>query len=369
MPHNITIFNNLIDGYGRVIPGAIGIMLGSVHDTITEYNDITDGYHAGYNLCALGCIYGNPASGSYHGAANNLVSWNHIWNIMQGMSGDGGTLYLNTGTAQSGGFQGQANIAANNLVHDTTDDAIFDGYTSGTTGGGQGIYLDANSGNILVANNVVYRVSEDTMFLSVGPYANGSAHIIRNNIFAFGRKGLAGHSTPSWYGGSGTPCPTVPPESAVILGFYMLGNLFYFDRTDQSTTPAFYVQEGCSSLCGGTNYTDLEKWDRNVFYRTDGAFGTCTLGSGCQPFHNQTLQTACQDQPSNWTFGQFSAWQGSLNGLIMGEDPNGSVSTNLSLSSYFGPTNILSNNFTGHLSTSPGFGFDSTQTNNTVSSA
>lgn len=360
MPHNVTIFNNLIDGYGRVIPGAIGIMLGSVHDTITEHNDITDGYHAGYNLCALGCIYGNPTA-SYHGAANNLVSWNHVWNMMQGMTGDGGTLYLNTGTAQSGGFQGQANIVANNLVHDTTDDAIFDGYTSGTTGGGQGVYLDANSGNILVANNVVYRVSENTMFLSVGPYANGSAHIIRNNIFAFGRKGLPGHSTPSWY--SGTSCPTVPPESNVLLGFYMLGNLFYFDRTDASTNPAFYVQEGCSSLCGGTNYTDLENWDRNVFYRTDGAFG-----SYASAFHNQTAQTACADQPSNWTFGTFSSWQGSLNGVSMGEDPNGSATFNLGGVNYF--NGATSATFTGTLGTSPpGFGFDATQTNSTVSNA
>ncbi len=368
MPHNVTIFNNLIDGYGRVIPGAIGIMLGSVHDTLVEHNDITDGYHAGYNLCALGCLYGNPTTANYHGAANNLVSWNHIWNMMQGMTGDGGTLYLNTGTAQSGGFQGQANIAANNLVHDTTDDAIFDGYTSGTTGGGQGIYLDANSGNILVTNNVVYRVSENTMFLSVGPYANGSAHIIRNNIFAFGRKGLAGHSTPSWYGGSS--CPTIPPESNVILGFYMLGNLFYFDRTDQEPTnpPAFYVQQGCSSLCGGTNYTDLENWDRNVFYRTDGAFGTCTLGAGCEPFHNQTTPTpACLTQPPNWTFGTLSSWQTSLNGVSMGEDPNGSATFNLGGVNYF--NSATSGTFTGTLGISPGFGFDATQTNGTVSSA
>jgi hypothetical protein len=360
MPHNITIFNNLIDGYGRVIPGAIGIMLGSVHDTITEHNDITDGYHAGYNLCALGCLYGNPTSGNYHGAANNLVSWNHIWNIMQGMSGDGGTLYLNTGTAQSGGFQGQANIVANNLVHDTTDNAIFDGYSSGTAGGGQGIYLDANSGNILVANNVVYRVSEDTMFLSVGPYANGSAHLIQNNIFAFGRKGLSGHSTPAWY--SASQCPTVPPESAVILGFYMLGNLFYFDKTD-TNSPAFYVQQGCSSICGGTNYTDLEKWDRNVFYRTDGNFGTYTLA-----FHNQTTQTpACLTQPSDWTYGLFSAWQGSLNGLTMGEDPNGSGTFNLGGASYF--NSATSATFTGTLGMSPGFGFNYSQTNSTVTNA
>jgi hypothetical protein len=51
----------------------------------------------------------------------------------------------------------------------------------------------------------------------------------------------------------------------------------------------------------------------------------------------------------------------------MGEDPNGSATFNLGGANYF--NSATSSTFTGTLGMSPGFGFDYSQTNSTVTNA
>jgi len=50
---------------------------------------------------------------------------------------------------------------------------------------GAGIYLDAETAGVTVENNLVYRVSSQTMNMSNGPAQAGAPNIIQNNIFAY----------------------------------------------------------------------------------------------------------------------------------------------------------------------------------------
>ena len=80
----------------------------------------------------------------------NIVSqYNHIWNTMQGVTSDGGTLYYNVGAGMG---SGSGDKILNNLVHDTTDSSIIDKTgglnVAGSGYGGEGIYLDIQSAGV-----------------------------------------------------------------------------------------------------------------------------------------------------------------------------------------------------------------------------
>lgn len=82
-------------------------------------------------------------------------------------------------------------------------------------------------------------------------------------------------------------------------------NLFYFDRYTMSSPP-FYSQGGCT-YSGGFPYTDYQRWNNNLYWRTDGAFINDT-----QAFHVQSAAgpaNLCSKVPSRWTFYSFSDWQ------------------------------------------------------------
>lgn len=100
---NITAKNNIIQGYSRVFADGEGIAEGNGHDMTFSNNEITDGDHAGISVCTTQCA---PFTANAH----NIVSqYNHIWNVMQGLTSDGGTLYYNTGgdrlLAEEEGFE------------------------------------------------------------------------------------------------------------------------------------------------------------------------------------------------------------------------------------------------------------------------
>jgi hypothetical protein len=287
VPQFNTVQNTVIEGYGRMFPGAGGIAQGSGHDNTYTHNDIYDGYHDGIGVCMLGCI---PGTKNSSGSFNNVASFNHVYNIYKGTTDDGGAIYFNVGNAN---FTAKGNQILNNRIHDTTDASIMDsdGY------GGLGIYLDIQSGLVTVQNNLVYRTSGANFLMPQGPPAPNQQNTLKNNIFAFGRVGTITQGTPMAYPSG--QCPLSP-----ILGFNATNNIFYFDRTEKWNE--FFFQRGFSYPCGFP-YTQYENFQSNIYWRTDGTFATDT-----QAFHTST---SFNNSIQYWVYYTFSQWQS-----VVGED-------------------------------------------------
>ena len=253
--HSVTVQNNIVQGYSRVSlrpakasprPTATTFPM----STTTSPTAITPAFP-----CALSCP-GNPANGS-----NLLSQYNHIWNIMQGVTSDGGVLYYNVGNSKSSGM---GNRVLNNLVHDATDSSIIDlqgcggSRCPGSAYGARGIYLDAYSAGVLVENNVVYNMSEYAVFKNEGLPPGAPPNTFRNNIFAHAKKAMIGMQNP-WSKGCGSS-PTVRAN--------ITNNIFYFDHDESS---GFYLNSGCAWSCG-LDYRKFLNFQGNLYWRTDGGF-------------------------------------------------------------------------------------------------
>jgi hypothetical protein len=202
---------------------------------------------------------------------------------------DLGAIHLRTGNSV---FTAAGNRVLNNKVHDVTDASALDadGY------GGHGIYMDQQTGLVDVENNLVYRVSDGAVNIAQAPPAPNQANTIKNNILAFGRLSIINDSDPYKSGG-------VPPTP--IQTFVATNNLFYFDRHTMSSPP-FYSQGGCT-YSDGFPYTDYQRWNNNLYWRTDGAFINDTQAFHVQPAAGPA--NLCSKIPSRWTFYSFSDWQ------------------------------------------------------------
>jgi hypothetical protein len=153
--------------------------LANGHDVTIRHNDVTDGYHGGLSVCLMGCVPHN---------ANGLkiaAEYNHIWNVMQGVTSNGGAIYFSVGSPSGTGAD---NRIVSNLVHDVTDSSVIDSGVAGYGFGGHGIQLDNLSAAIHIENNVVFRVTDSTVALSKGAPQGYPDNSFRNNIFSAGRK-------------------------------------------------------------------------------------------------------------------------------------------------------------------------------------
>jgi Putative Ig domain len=296
-----TVQNNVISGFGRVTPGAFGIMQGDAHDNTYTHNDIYDGYQVGIKICALSCI---PGVSNSHGAYNDVASYNHVYNLGEGILDDFGGIYFNTAPTSTG------NQALNNKVHDMNDASALDadGY------GGQGIYLDANTANVLIENNLVYRASATTESETCGPQTPNTTNTIKNNIFAYGKLGIKQEGC-------------VPPASGV-LQFSFTNNLVYYDRG--------YVQTGFA-YCNGGPCTEAMKYADNMYCYAPGA--SCALPTN--PFYTTSSAGRTQSQ----YYSSLSTWQNQT-----GED-SGSVVKNPGFANPVYPNDDYT------LTESPGVGF------------
>jgi hypothetical protein len=342
MPYAITVQNNIIQGYSRVFADGEGISTGSMHDSTFSHNDITDGYHAGISVCSIGCSAAKTSAGT-----SSVVSeYNHIWNVMQGITADGGTLYYNVGNATRSGL---GNKIRHNKIHDVTDSSIIDQGVHGSGYGGAGIYLDIQSGDVDVAYNVVYRVSASSFYEGEGPAPGQPPNHVRNNIFAYARQSMTFE-----YEKQPDAC------NAPNLRMNMIGNIFYFDRDDRSS-PSFYVETGCAYACGQA-YDRFQNLQGNLYWRRDGLFG-----SYGKQFHVATAEAGCTN-PSQWDFLTFAQWQGTpiIHGIPvpMLEDvsPAGLIAD-----PNFGNPVYPADDFT--LAASPIPAFDAVQTNDTIANA
>ena len=286
VPQSNIVQNTVVEGYGRVFPGSKGISQGQGHDNLYTHNDVYDGYKGAIKICYCANSDVNPPFTN-----NNVVSFNHVYNLFQGIMNDSGSIYMGVGTP-SPPQSGTGNKMLNNKVHDVNDASVMDsdGY------GGDGLYADDFSGQVDMENNLVYRVSGNAISFS-GPRAgSGQSSTVKNNILAFAQQSMLNAYDPYSFG-------TVPP---LPMFFTASNNLMYFDRR---ASDSFYVQGGCTYA--GEAYTNYEIWSSNLFWRTDGAFAT-----DAKAFHVQQSQNPsnnCGDKNS-WTNYAFAGWQG------LGED-------------------------------------------------
>ncbi len=290
VPYSITIENNVIEGYGRVIPSAFGIGSGVGHDNLFTHNDVYDGYHCAISISEN--LPDNVAPGG-HGDFNNTISFNHVFNLLQGIMNDGGSIRIQGGNSVSDAV---GNKILNNKIHDVTDASIQDpdGY------GGHGIYLDNQTGQVDVENNLVYRVSASGIYAAHGPAKHGEASTITNNIFAFARASMVQEGFPYENGDWGAQA-----HRSMILS----NNIFYFDRNENSPLQPFRVQAGCT-YADMFAYSDYQDFTSNLYWRTDGTFA-----SEPHAFHQQLAPSGpnvpnapCSASKSDWTFYLFSQW-------------------------------------------------------------
>ena len=286
VPQSTTVRNNVVEGYGRTIPASFGIGQGMGHDNLYTHNDVYDGYH-----CAISTSQSIAAMTvpSGIGNANNVISFNHVYNLLQGIMNDGGSIRIDGGNAV---FTAAGNKIINNKIHDVTDASIMDanGY------GGHGAYMDDHTGLVDVENNLIYRVSGSGIYTPHGPALPKSANTIKNNIVAYAQSSLVSDTGPY------TDVNTVEPAFAVT------NNLFYFDRSADSMPP-FRAVAGCLYSVG-IPFSSFLSFSSNLYWRTDGGFA-----SDAKAFHVQTTpgtgpNAPCSDDRSTWTFYTFAGWQG-----------------------------------------------------------
>jgi len=294
--------------------------------------------------------------------------YNHLRDLMQGITCDGGSLYYNIGNATS---SGTGNVISNNLVHDVTDSSIIDGrQLRGYGYGGEGLYLDDQSANVDVENNVVYHTSGHSLHFSKGIAPGQSYNIFRNNIASLALKGMFWQGVP-WPNGCYSGGPHVR----------MLWNIFNFDQNETPTDPiySFYVVSGCTNSCG-RDYQQFQDWEGNSYWRTG------TPGSGPLFCNDQYAFAVISSQPSDgscpnvtkknplawltfdqpdqgvdtWQYGQPPYPPGPP--VNMNEDPGGTCSWNPQFGTSGKPTDYL-------LNSGPPTPFQFTNTNDTIENA
>lgn len=206
--HN-RIHNNLIAHGGRMHPAGIGVWVGASPYNVISHNEICDFYYTGISL---GWAWGYFNAG----AQGNIIEYNHVHHIGQGVLSDMGATYslsLSPGAVQR-----------YNVFHD------IESYSYG----GWGIYFDEGTGDMLAENNLVYRCS------SAGFHQHyGINNIVRNNIFAFNRDSQV-----------------MRTRAEDHLSFTFERNIVIWDRGPL-----------LASNWSGNNY----KFQKNLYWRTDGA--------------------------------------------------------------------------------------------------
>jgi hypothetical protein len=301
VPQHFLVQNNVVSGYGRVIPASFGIGQGVGHDNFYAHNDVYDGYH-----CAISISHGGLDTSKSAGNSNNTIAFNHVHDLLQGIMNDGGSIRIESG---NGTGTAPGNKILNNKIHDTSDASatdpaglVINGTSIQPGYGGDGIYLDNATGLVDVENNLVYRVSGNAVYTPHGPqqesptapWGHGQSNLIKNNILAFARRAMISINDP-YYNQSGPPFTAYPV-------FYFTSNLMYFDRDDKAAAP-FYIQSDCT-FSANLSFAQFMAFERNLYWRTDGAFDSYD-----KAFHVQkTAVTSgpCSKQVSDSHFYYFN---------------------------------------------------------------
>ncbi len=157
--HSNTVSNCHIHDVGKIFHSAVGILLLYSACNTISYNHIHDLFYTGISV---GWGHSLHERSSYE----NRIEYNHIHHIGKEYLSDMGGIY--TLSCQIG------TVLSNNHIHDINC-AVY---------GANAIYLDDGTAHVLVENNLCYRTNTDIINIK------GRDNIIRNNVFAFGKKGV-----------------------------------------------------------------------------------------------------------------------------------------------------------------------------------
>jgi len=153
----IVVDNNHIFDGGHVYAAGVGVWVAQSSHNRISHNDIHDLRYSGISI---GWNWGLEPNRTHH----NVIEFNHVHNLVHGVLSDAGLIYC-LGVSPG-------SVIRNNVFHDIWpyEQPPF----------GWGIYLDAQCGNYLVENNLVYNTRSGGLMFNNG----GHAHVIQNNIFA-----------------------------------------------------------------------------------------------------------------------------------------------------------------------------------------
>ncbi len=152
------ITNNHLHHLGEIFHSGVGILSRHAAGNRIAHNLID---HTYYTAISVGWVWGYEPSIS----RDNIIEYNYIHTIGQGLLNDMGGIYL-LGPAPG-------TVVRNNLIHDVRAYRF----------GGWGIYADEGSSSLLIENNLVYRTTNGGFNQHYG-----RDNEIRNNIFALGQE-------------------------------------------------------------------------------------------------------------------------------------------------------------------------------------
>ncbi len=158
------IADNEITAGGRVFHSAVGVLSMNACHMIIVHNHIHDLFYTGVSC---GWEWGYQENISH----DNLIAWNHIHHLGQGLLSDMGGIY--TLGVQPG------TVLRNNLIHDVRS-AHYGGWC---------IYPDEGSSHLLIEHNVCYDADRNAFHQHYG-----RENVVRNNIFAFGGEAVCTYS-------------------------------------------------------------------------------------------------------------------------------------------------------------------------------
>jgi len=142
---------------GRLHPAAVGLWIGHAHHNTLEHNHVRDMY---YSAISVGWRWTEGDSPADH----NVVAWNRLHTLGQGVMSDMGGIYT---LGESPGTQ-----LHHNLIHGVTRARY----------GGWGLYHDQASADIVSEYNIVHHTEDAAFHLHYGRRL-----LLRNNVFALGK--------------------------------------------------------------------------------------------------------------------------------------------------------------------------------------